>query len=80
MKTAISVPDDVFRLSDRLARKLKVSRSAVFAMGVQKLGEEMEGDKDDLVARINAVCEKTDTSIDPAWKALQSKALPKEEW
>ncbi len=40
MKTAISVSDDVFELSEKLAKKLKVSRSKIFAMGVQKLAEE----------------------------------------
>ena len=78
MKTAISVPADVFQLSERLAKKLKVSRSAVFAMGVKKLGEDL--DEDDLIARINAVCEDVDTSLDPFWKAMQSRILAKEKW
>ncbi len=78
MKTAISVPDDIFQLSERLAKKLKVSRSAVFAMGVRKLG--LEFDEDDLTARINAVCEEVDTSLDPFWKEVQSRTLPKDKW
>lgn len=78
MKTAISVPSDIFELSERLAKKLKVSRSAVFAMGVKKLGEQY--DDDDLIARINAVCDEVDTSLDPFWKAAQSKILPKDKW
>lgn len=78
MKTAISVPPEVFQLSERLAKKLKVSRSAVFAMGVKKLGEEL--DEDDLIARINAVCDEVDTSLDPFWKEMQSRALPKDKW
>lgn len=77
MKTAISVPNEVFELSERLAKKLKVSRSQIFAMGVKKLGEEYD---DDITARINKVCEETDTSLDPFWKKLQSQALPKDEW
>ncbi len=80
MKTAISVPTDVFQLSERLAKKLKISRSAVFAMGVKKLGEEMNEDEADLLARINAVCAEVDTSIDPFWKELQSRTLPKDKW
>jgi len=77
MKTAISVPDDVFELSERLAKKLKVSRSKIFAMGVKKLGEEH--DNEDIVARINAVCEKVDTSVDPVVRKYQSRILQKEE-
>ena len=78
MKTAISVPEDVFELSDRLAKKLKVSRSAVFAMGVRKLGQDL--DDKDLIARINAVCSESDTAIDPFWKGAQDRALPNEKW
>ena len=80
MKTAISVPNDVFQLSERLAKKLRVSRSAVFAMGVKKLGQELIDDEDDLIARINAVCKEVDTSLDPFWKAMQSRILAKEKW
>ena len=78
VKTAISVPKDLFELSERLAKKLKVSRSKIFAMGVKKLGEEY--DEDDITARINKVCKEVDTSIDPFWKELQSRVLPKDEW
>ena len=78
MKTAISVPDDVFELSERLAKKLKVSRSQVYAMGIRKLAEE--NDKKALVAKINKVCEEVDTSLSPFWKEMQSRALPKDEW
>ena len=78
MKTAISVPNDVFELSEKLAKKLKVSRSKIFAMGVKKLGEEY--DEEDIIARINAVCEEVDTSLDPYWKEMQSRTLPKDKW
>jgi len=78
MKTAISVPNDVFELSERLAKKLKVSRSKIFAMGVKKLGEEY--DDEDLIAKINRVCEKVDTSVDPVLRKYQSRILRKEKW
>jgi len=78
MKTAISVPNDVFELSERLAKKLKVSRSQVFAMGVKKLAEDH--DEEELVANINKVCEKVDTSVDPVLFKMAMLSLPKEEW
>lgn len=82
MKTAISVSDDVFEMSEKLAKKFKISRSKVFAMGIKKLAEEHdeEYDKEKLIAEINAVCEKVDTSLDPFWKKAQSKILEKEKW
>jgi len=78
MKTAISVPTEVFELSERLAKKLKISRSAVFAMAVKKLGEEF--DESDLTARINAVCEEVDTSLEPAIRAYQSRVIGRSKW
>ena len=78
MKTAISVPDEVFELSEKLAKKLKVSRSRIFAMGVKKLAEEH--DDDVLIARINAVCDEVDTSLDPAIRQYQSRILREKKW
>ena len=78
MKTAISVPDDIFQLSERLAKKLKISRSAVFAMGVRRLGEELS--EENIIARINAVCEKVDTSLEPGLRAYQRRRFRKSEW
>lgn len=77
-KTAISVPNDVFELSEKLAKKLKVSRSQIFAMGVKKLGEEY--DEEDIIASINKVCEEVDTSVDPVLFKMAMLSLPKDEW
>lgn len=78
MKTAISVPNEVFELSEKLAKKLNVSRSKIFAMGVQKLAEDYN--EEDLIANINEVCEKVDTSVDPVLFKMALMSLPKEEW
>jgi len=78
MKTAISVPSDVFQLSEKLAKKLKVSRSAIFAMGVKKLAEEH--DEDEIIAQINRVCKKVNTSVDPVLFQMAMLSLPKDEW
>ncbi len=78
MKTAISVPNEVFQLSEKLAKKLKVSRSAIFAMGVKKLAEEH--DEDEIIAQINRVCEKVDTSLDPTVRQYQNRILQREKW
>jgi hypothetical protein len=37
MKIGVSIPDPVVEKADALAQRLKLSRSAVFAMGVEKL-------------------------------------------
>ncbi|MCC7308156.1 MAG: hypothetical protein IT173_11365 [Acidobacteria bacterium] len=78
MKTAISVPGEIFNLSERLAKKLQISRSAVFALGVQKLGEEL--DDDEITRRLNEYYSKERAKLDPAIVQMAALSLPKEEW
>jgi metal-responsive CopG/Arc/MetJ family transcriptional regulator len=78
MKTAISVPDEVFELSEKLAKKLKVSRSKIFAMGVKKLAEEY--DEDEVTARLDEFYSKEKAEIDPVIMKMAALSLPKEEW
>lgn len=78
MKTAISVPSEIFNLSERLAKKLQISRSAVFALGVQKLGEEL--DDNEITRRLNEYYSKERAKLDPAIVQMAALSLPKEEW
>lgn len=78
MKTAISVSDDVFLLTEKLAKKLKVSRSKIFAMGVQKLAEEF--DDDEVTAKLNKFYENERAEIDPVIMKMAALSLPKDEW
>jgi metal-responsive CopG/Arc/MetJ family transcriptional regulator len=76
-RTAISVPPDILKLSEKLAKRLKMSRSAVFAKAVKRLGEEYN--EEDFIARVNAVCAEVETSVDPGLKAYQRERLTKEK-
>lgn len=44
MKTAISVPDKVFREAERVAKRLGVSRSELYTRALRKLMDSLEGD------------------------------------
>lgn len=48
MKTAISIPDDVFEKAERLAKKRKVSRSQLYTAALVRL---LEADPKDDVTR-----------------------------
>jgi len=78
LKTAISVTDDVFQLSENLARKLKVSRSKIFAMGVKKLAEEY--DENEVTEKLNRFYEKEKAEIDPVILKMAALSLPNDEW
>lgn len=78
MKTAISVPNDVFELSEKLAKQLKVSRSKIFAMGVKKLAEEY--DEEEITKQLNEFYEKQPAELDPVIVKMALMSLPKDEW
>ena len=78
MKTAISVRDNLFQEAEKFAKKAKISRSQLYSDAVEEyLAKRNEAD---LIARINAVCEKVDTSLDPAIRNYQSRAINREKW
>jgi metal-responsive CopG/Arc/MetJ family transcriptional regulator len=78
MKTAISVPDDVFARVDQMARRHRISRSAVFTAAVKEYVQRHRGD--DVTKRLNEVYAKEDSSLDPVLERLQTISLPKEAW
>jgi len=78
MKTAISVTPEVFHLSERLAKRLKLSRSAVFALGVARLGKEY--DDEDITANLNEYYSKERANLDPVIVQMAALSLPQEEW
>ena len=56
MKTAISIPDDVFNQADALARELKQSRSQLYARAVREYVARHSADN--VTAALNAVCDQ----------------------
>jgi predicted transcriptional regulator len=80
MKTAISLPDPLFRSAERLAKRLKVSRSALYATAVAAyVGQH---DRQSVTARLNEVYGEggEDSTLDPVVAALQWHSLPKDDW
>jgi len=72
-KTAISIPRDIFRMSEKLSKRLKISRSAVFALGVERLSQDFE--EAELIERINAICSEVETSVPTEMKKYQADRI-----
>jgi len=53
MKTAVSVPDDLFRLAEVAARRLRVSRSQLYATAISEFLNRQQGDA--VTERLNEV-------------------------
>lgn len=73
MKTAISVPDDVFQAGERLAHRLRLSRSGLYAKALQ---EFLARHDDEITRRLNEVYAHESSAIDPAISRIAARALP----
>ncbi len=81
MKTAISIPDDVFENAERTAKKLGVSRSELYANAVSEFIERYrrEGITETLNDLYDAE-EGTESGLDPILSTLQLETLTKVDW
>ena len=78
MKTAISLPDDLFRSADSLAERLGVSRSQLFATAVAEFLAKHQARK--VTEQLNAVYADQPSRLDPGLTALQARSLPRDSW
>ena len=78
VKTAVSIPDDLFEAADRLARRRRMSRSSLYAEALQLLLAENTGE-DDVTAQLDAVYADVDSTLDPLIAAAQAEDL-RESW
>ena len=78
MKTAISIPEPVFRSAELLARRLKMSRSRLYATAVAEFVARHR--RGQLTKRLNEVYSDVDEDLDAGTLALQLRSLPDEEW
>ncbi len=78
MKTAISIPDDLFRAADRAAKRLGLSRSELYQRAIvhflQRPGDRV------VTEALNRVHDTGATGTDPLLDRMQRVSLPKERW
>jgi len=80
VKTAISLPDEVFEEAERMARRRGMSRSELYARAVAEYlkSERFLGVRE----RLDSVygSEPGSSLLDPALDEMQARSLPKEKW
>ena len=78
MKTAVSLPDRLFRQADRLARKLKKSRSQLYAEAIAEY--LTRHDPEAITAALDRLAERVDTGADALVVAAAAGTLRASEW
>jgi predicted transcriptional regulator len=78
MKTAISLPDAVFRDAERLAKRLKKSRSNLYAEAVAEYVARHEPEA--VTEALNQVATKLDGRPDDFASAAARRVLERSEW
>jgi metal-responsive CopG/Arc/MetJ family transcriptional regulator len=78
MKTAISIPDQVFKAAEALASRLGISRSELYAKAVESYVKDIKNQG--VTDRLNSVYITEDNSLDEAYSRLQLHSLTKDNW
>ena len=78
MKTAISIPDEVFKGAERLARRLGKSRSQLYA---EAIAEYLARHQPDAVTEaMNGVCDDLEDEVERFSAAAAHHVLEPSEW
>ena len=78
MKTAISLPDAIFRDAERLARRLKKSRSQLYKEAVAEYVARHEPEA--ITEAMDRLVEEVDSRPDEFTSAVARRVLGRSEW
>jgi predicted transcriptional regulator len=78
MKTAISLPDEVFRDAERLARRLKKSRSQLYKEAVAEYVARHEPEA--ITEALDRLAAEVDSGLDKFGSAAARRVLERSEW
>ena len=78
MKIALSIPDDLFDSAENLSKRLKVSRSRLYATALEDFVAKHQATK--VTERLNAVYASQNSRLDRATRRIQARSLSKNPW
>jgi predicted transcriptional regulator len=78
MKTAVSLPDDLFRRAESTARHLRISRSGLYAKAIAEFLERQHANA--ITERLNEVYSRRPARVDSGLHRAQLKLLEKDAW
>ena len=78
MKTAISIPDEVFEDAERLAERLRTSRSRLYSQALREFVARHS--PDEITESMNRVVAEVGAEADDFRRAAARRVLAKVEW
>ncbi len=78
MKTAISVPDELFKEADDFANRMGTSRSKLYCDAVSEYLARRR--REAITARLNEVLAREPDRLDPVFARMQAESIGPEEW
>ena len=78
MKTAISIPDPIFKEAEKAAKRLGMSRSELYARAVAEFVQILR--RDGIKRQLDKIYAEEDSSIDSSLAKIQSATVFRENW
>lgn len=78
MKTAVSIPDEVFEEAERLAAELQTSRSELYSRALREYVARHAPDR--LTEAMNRVIEEVGSNVDEFSQRAARRVLEQVEW
>lgn len=78
MKVAVSIPEDLFESAESLGKRLRVSRSRLYATALSEFLAKHQGRK--LTDRLNQVYGAEDSRLDDRLARMQRRSVSSDPW
>jgi len=78
MKTAVSIPDELFESAEQFAQRRRLSRSELYATALRQYLQEHRSQA--ITEQLNAIYDSEHSTLDPAFACAQTSSLPQDTW
>lgn len=78
MKTAISIPDTLFKNAEKTAKTIGISRSRLFTMAIEAFIAHRHPSQ--ITESLNRIYSETENGLDERISRMQTKSLTRDAW
>jgi metal-responsive CopG/Arc/MetJ family transcriptional regulator len=78
LKTAISIPEELFESGEEFARERGMSRSELYTTALRRYLEKHRGEM--VTERLDEIYGGESDGLDPETARMQARSLPEDDW